>query len=69
VALLVLLVTHGKYTECLEVLGKELNPTFKQRYLLDQFANTRLLKFGVALLFQRITADLSRFDDVTLRGD
>ena len=68
-ALLMLLLTHGKYTEVLEGLERELNPTFKQGHLLNEFTNIRLLKFGVSLLFRRTTTDLFRFDGVTLRRD
>lgn len=31
-AILMLLLTHGKYTEGLQVFGKKLKPTFKQGY-------------------------------------
>lgn len=59
-------LTHRKYTEGLEVLGKELNPTFKKGYLMNEFRNTILLKNGASLLFQR-TTDLFWFGGVMLR--
>lgn len=46
-----LLRTHGKYTEGLEVLGNEFTSTFEQGYLLNEFTNIRQLRFGVSLLF------------------